>query len=1246
MAGPEFEGALVEAPEGKPATAVEAHTRLKKADAKKQPVNLMDLIRLLGLKRIAQEQKLSPEVLGDPQKKIEQLTAKLQSPRDQDKEAARREIQSIIGAADLLGAAENEIDKLVANPNAANQRALGITELAHKFSPGKFDSPVVLAARALEGDLLTHFRDPNVGKMLRGERVTLSVIETKAIEDRNSELYARLAELTGKRLNIPDNHAGLAAARARFEVLKTRVRIQQERGREKGAFTPAVQHELKEFTDTAPDRKLQIRKKRAGHQKIEDEESLDKFKKMVAKDFDPSDPEVNKKTINELLEAVQTTSSWRSGIAVIVGNKDRVAMEEQIDGMLILVEESYLDALAEKMKEGLKLAKDDPFNGKVVDWLRTSMNDRRGQGRVAGKGSFQPGVLKWDDLKKDVQAMRINAEKMYLAESSRGRNRGGPPIMTPEMAAAGITPEMYVNERDRVETLKAMEKFLDDQGLQGFSVDELIDKNPDTKDRINLALKQALADPSRGLSRPEQEREYERVQVQLERIRRSIEMQRGGENLAFAHLEKELEEGNIQQYLFDLKAYFERVGPRESSSDFELAFIIRRAKEVLSRPDVMGGDLGQNWNVWEGQLYNRGNFCEIDEKEYMGRAPKLLNQDTLFQQRMEQQWMNGVMVNVKTWNEAERVWQDQGEKKILSTLAYYQMLRRDVYADRTLSSAVDKTDSMHKEIMLCVLYGEGTRVLDGTTTVVDRGGNIICDLNDKTTFNFFDRDGSTKGDVVKDRSLDRLLGDSLHISRWAESTWYYSLEWRKNNLDFNLDRYRRINKNILKYLSLEAYDGHYGPAEAAMRQLFKAGALLPDLFTYKLGDVGKSAVADLLIGGGISVDQAEWVAKMMTDVMLQKADVVGAKFNVGMKSVDDVRQLGTEVNTLQEAWEIFRARESIKKNGRDLTDIPDIEAVFARPANQRTEKEDFFLKQAQNFHRSIRENQTLVDWRMLNGQADIIVTDPTGKTPPRNLGRLNENAIKILNDRLMLQQDLSGAKRPPEDADWRWFFQNFEYSAVLDFAGTKKQSDVMDYMGYFNDAKEVYGLMQAYGMGTADWKTFEALCLTLQKYQPAKQEVERWAFEALSLENKLRTNPWEAYEIPDADENYVTKYETWKDERGKVWYLLDHQGFRVPKMKTVKHDLLGRSYMKKERDLENYSRADIELRAKKLFALRILSKDGREKVLRDSLGPKWQRLLMRALWFDEPLFAFFELFEETKKYAKEVGAEILAVNSK
>lgn len=1257
----EFPNALDGSPEGPPKTDAAAHSSLKKVEAKASPINLLDFIKLLSLKRLVQENQLPADVLSSPQKRVDALGEKLRSKDDRVRDSARKEIEKILVTAGLLEDAEDRLSAFVDNPNSTKKESLGIVELTRKstFARRGVESKTEKTAAQIESNIFKHFKDPDVQKVLRGERVPDDI--KSRVEKETLDYYVVLESFVSEKLNVPENHPGLAAARASFEELATRVKIQRERSMPKGSYTSAVFHQRELFVDNKPDRLLQIRKSRRG-KKQADEERLEAFRKQVAEDFDPADPKVNNKTIDQLIEGIQTTASWRSGAAVFADKRGSFELiDGDIDTALLMVEEGYLDLLAEKMIDKLNLSENDPFRGKVVDWLRVAINSRRGLGRSVGKGSFEKGILKWDDLKNDVNNMRILAEQKALYETQRGgRGRGVPSseLSALEVGAMGMPPEMSaINQHDRVATLEAMETFINSRGLDKFSVEDLISKDVQMQERVDRAMREALSQS--GMSKPEQEREFARGRAHLDRLRMSIDAQKGGENLTFARLEKELEAGNVQKYLWDLKAYFERVGPRESSSDWELAMIIRRAKEVLSQPHVFGGELGNNWGIWEGQLFGRGNFTEISSKEFGQRAPALLKQDVLFQSMSpEQQWMNGVMVHVKTFIPAPTpedpnagTWEDRGEKKVLSTLSYYQMLKRDAYADMTLSSEVNATDSMQQQVMLCLLYGDGTYTQDGpvikvggadvvTKNIFDKSGHLIGNTNDRVVFDFFDEKGKTTT-TVEDRKIGALLGESLVLSRWAEATWYYSLEWRKNNLDFNLDRYRRINKNILKLLSLEAYDGHYGPGEPGMRDVLKGGSLLPDYFTYKLGDVEKSAVGQWLIKEGVALPQAEWVAEFMADNLVQKVDIKGAKFNMGTLSVEDVRLKSRQVNSLQEAWEIYTARERSLKNGRDLSDIPDMNAVLAKSPSQRSDKEKFFLEQSQLFYEGIKERAiTQKKWQVLNGQADIITKD--GK----NLGRLSPEAAKTIAKRLIMQRDPTGRTRVPENVTWQWIFENFEYGAVMDYDGQKKQSDVMDFMGYFEDSEAAYGALQQYAMCTAEWKVLETIALTINKYQPA-HEVEKWVLEALSQENKLRTNPTKTYEIPDSDETYLTKYKKWKDPKtGKVWYLNDKDGMRVTYKRKVKHDLLGRSHLKKTRDLENYTRADIEVRAKKLFGMRILSEKGRERVLAEGIGKKWKRIALRMLWFDEPLFALYELYEELKKYGSEVGKEMISVVKK
>lgn len=1245
---------LKEAPEGgERSLSARAHRDLKKPEAKAEPQNLFDFLKLLSVRRVLENKQLpSLQTPDDPAKVLTRLSEQLGSPKADDRRRAEADIRKILQtadeAADIRGRGIEQFN---------NAGELGLQDLARTFTGdrnrrGQQATPAVSEARALEGDLFrflhadqttaasaTEF--PEVRQLLAGTLRPEDIDPARLLEiqNRSRELYERVESLVGDRLHMPENHPGLLAISSRLSQLSARAEILRERGMESDATTSVIENVIEHHTSNDPNRLLQVREDRTGHTRTEDQTSLDTFRATVAEDFDPENPQIGNRTNEEVLERLQATASWRSGIRVLSGNNPELV--DEIDNVLLMTEESYIEELGDRMVRELKLAENDPLQGAVTDLLRRSINEKRG-GRATGKGSFETDVLNWDELAKDVNVKYLAAQKeLQRRMMERGGRRRTSQLAELEAMAGIETPmDMIYNERDRVAVLQNAEGFLDSVGLGQFSVDSLLDDTQDAQ--RDAAMRSHWA--AQGLSPLEIDRKVNSANEALNALKGTVRGMRGG--LEFGKLELLLKEGDYQQYVHDLKAYFERVGPRESSSDFELSMIVRRAQEVLSRGQVFEGELNQNWQLFQEQLFTRGNFFEIDTKGYGQIAPHLLKQDMLYQLSPEQQWMNGFRVNVRTFNpdanNGQGAWEDQGETKILSTYSYFQMLQREAYADMTMSSEVNATDSLHQRIMLCNLYGDGTHLSADKTQVLDLNNRVICNYEDATKFEFFDAHGATTT-AVEGRSLQQIMGEALYISRQAEATWYYSLQWRKFNIDFNLDRYRRINKNILKLSSLEAYDGNYGPGEAALRELCKWGAMLPDYFAYKLGDVENAAVAQWLVQEGVDYEQANWVAKTLGENLTHWAHIKDSKFRMGMLSVEDARLIGRRDEiTMGDAWQEFRRRESIKAKARDLTGLETYDDLVTQAGStdkRVRERAEFYLKTLTNFRKGIANRQLSgKTWGMLDGSRDIITSD--GK----NLGRLDARTIAILNKRLAKTKDLSGTRAPADTAGWDWFFKNFEYGAIMDYKGQKKQSDVADYMGYFGDSEAVYGLMQKYIMADAEWKTLEEIATTMNKYQPTgeKMEVEKWVKLALNTENKLRTNQLKSYEVPDEDENYLTKYETWVDpQTNKKWYVLDSEGFRVAKKKKVRGN-----YLLKKRGLQPYTRADKEIRLRRLWGKRILSKGGYNEMMDKELGKRWRRWLERALWFDEPLWAFWMLGEELKKFVAEQGKEIAATATK
>lgn len=1134
---------------------------------------------------------------------------------------------------------------------------------------------VVIKSKKIETavDLLDNAKiDPD--KMLKLKSVAESVdaLFTKA---EKKDLSSDEINIVNKELRELAVQLGIKESTEGLEVIINKIgwlEAAQEARQfvtEKGLYLSPIQEYATEFNEKKEGEVLRLRDV-SNRDKERLRARLDLFKRTVSRELVVGDhKKIEKLTTEELLGRLKETTYWQANLKHLQGKRKWVGNKNVVELRDILgrVEAQYQAILEEKLM--VKITKDHASQNISKEHVRLAIVEELHTKRRFMRTEY--------DFSKDLKRGKSQAQNFedgVVARTRRIHNNGETRIGRSTTQNEEPTGEGEPYPRGQGISIEESEKYEEDARNRedvvalfnkiGVSYEDLINNrhNPDMRAKWFKKAERA------GVSAVE----LRTIKKALDSFESEAGTGRMGRELS--EKQKELEvlkkSGAHNKFLIKLKAYVERVGLREVSSDWDFAIMMRQAKEEISR---VNPDAGEKLDQWQEALFAPA-LITLDEKTFHDIMPKMMTQGRL-EHELSDKYAN--------W-EAMQIIGSDGTKKVVSVASFYQLLQREDVAKRILDADTNANDSTIQQILVEHIWGEGAKLNTEfrlNTNQPKPPKMWITFENSRKRIeeikvSYFSMDGKNNVDPKQSELLELhdFIDQAMWMTHYAKTLWHYSGEWEPFLRDFPGDQLSQANKRLIAIGSaFRDYGLDYGKFDVGYESLAKAGVLLQDFRTYKAQDVLKVNIRHMLYDKkdnngepiashkrGDEIGEALWRA-------VQKRAFIDEAYNpvVGMRSIEEMRLMGDLPKNEKEGWEWFKNKQE-KVGRKGVLDFAAI--VRLREKSSRgtlTSVEEAWLVQASEVEKWIKD--------LTEQRAKL---DSLGLTRAELAPLMRKQAILTSGEYVAGKEDLDG------------FLRNFEYSSIIDHAELRKGTDPTDYKNYSNAKMEAAKLMTDVLSGSPTLENINQLYNTMKGYMPPEQLM-AW-FEAYTKRRVLlRTTQLVKYEIA------MTDLEWWnlkkargeisvdekappeavlginpavykiKDDRGDSWNVVGADGFKVTKKKME-----WGNHMKKTRDIPGLTAKDIETEMRLYVGNRWLpSKEVGERILEGSLGlgqmidhyyknrgwdanksnfakfikhygSKAVMLLRQHPLFDDPVWAFWSIINEYWEFTREAGKEV------
>lgn len=1110
--------------------------------------------------------------------------------------------------------------------------------------------------------------------------------DAKSLTDSEIENAHSSLESIANKLGIRENSVGLEEAATRISWLETSREAREYIGARDTYSSPVKEYESEfEVSNTDP-KILKLREVPASEEPVI-QSRLNKFKQQVSEDLIKADPKkIEDMTADDLLKRLEETTYWQANMKHLQGRRHWAGNKniDELRDVLGRVEAQYQALLEDKIVKNItgKAGADNVNPSHLRESVTQSLRARRRFLRT--EYNFDKGVEKGKTRAQVLQTeVEAGAKKMIKKELHSSINPQR--IHIDERGVPHLSDEGETN----LETSREMERQVKEYGQRSKAVLEKLGIDRVTMKSLRkseILRDEMLVTAKKKLNSSEQEVfrnmiEQWEAKSQSAMGRELSVMQEDLENLKGAR--------QYNKFSIKLKAYVERVGLREASSDWDFAIMMREAKEEISR---VNADAGEKLDQWQEALF-APSITTLDEKSFFEVMPKMMSQSRL-EHELSPQYAN--------W-EAMQVVGSDGKKIVISVASFYQLLQREDVAKQILNARTNGNDGAIQKILAEHIWGKGAyfktdyRVKTGESPkmvvqFLDDDGNIKLDKNDKPIqirgidVNYFSMDDKSRVDPkLKDEGMkiNEFVDQAMWMTHYAKTLWHYSGEWEPFLRDFPGDQLSQANKKLMAIGSaFRDYGLDYGKFDVGYAELAKAGVLLQDFRTYKAEDVLRANIRHLMVGelgvkmeGEDGEESFRWKrADVVSDAlwkMVQKKASISDHYNpvVGMRSVEEIRLMGQLPKSAEEEWNWFKDRQT-KLGRKGVFSYEKIQRLRTKKPNELTSEEEGWIVQADEIHKWVND---------LAKQKALI----SGEIPPEKGGikggALSSSELKLL---LNKQSLLTTGEPYTGEVSLDAYLKSFEYSSVIDHAQLKKGTDPLDYKNYSLAKQEAAKLMTEVLSGSPSLETINNLYNTMKTYMPPAQLM-AWFEEYTKTRVKLRTNQLVGYEIA------MTDLEFWemrkkrgekdmeskplginpatfkiKDESGDSWNVVGADGFKVTKKKMERGN-----HMWKTRELPGLTAKDIEVEMKLYVGNRWLpNKHVGHHILEDSMGlsqtinqfyknrgwnvdesktakfvkkygTKAILLLRQHPLFDDPVWAFWSILNEFKEFGDEVGKE-------
>lgn len=701
------------------------------------------------------------------------------------------------------------------------------------------------------------------------------------------------------------------------------------------------------------------------------------------------------------------------------------------------------------------------------------------------------------------------------------------------------------------------------------------------------------------------------------------------------------------RYIREMKAYVSKVGLRESSADFQFAIMLRDAKEVIADLEP---DIAEEFDSWQQSLFIPP-FKAVDPET--------------FRQMFERVWNAGNLdhvLNPAYANAAAMLVEVNGDKKVMSTAVFYQLLQRGDNATRFLDAPKNGTDSTSFRIWIDYLYGKGA-IWEGdldTGVIKSADGRVLAKMTDSLRIQGYDvASKSLDGGDFDTFTLRELLEQSQWMHRYAENFFMYSGEAGKHMRHYPKEDMENANKWLFSQDQMfEGYGGHFGKYAAPFWQIAKLGHLLREIRTYKDSGILLAAMTEEMTGAGVGGKRAREFAEMWTNKLRQKIAVDGKSFKVGLLSIEEIRLIGNEFGSAEEAW--VHAKDYLMAHNMPEGMIKDqnfIREVLARKArgDRLSEEEENWAKQAEEFYLLCKNLQ----W------SDEKKKEYGGMSEREMANSMTKEELAIFAAR---KNTIFGGNWQP--ANMREFIAGFEYAAVMDPAKYQQGTDPIEFARkYAKLSEEVAKILPKIHQGIATAPDFIEVQKALRAYL-TPEEVDQFIEIMVRKSIQSRTNQLIPYEIAKLGKDGRTiDYRYMEGEDKHRFYFIDRDGHRIAKTENFRGN-----YMFKRWKVKPMRPSDVEVLMDAMHGEAMIPRDIGDDMLDDLVGggrvidnilervglkekgkplekgsrgllikrifARTKRLIQRLPLFDDPVWAMFSLSAAILNFAGEAAKEV------
>lgn len=928
----------------------------------------------------------------------------------------------------------------------------------------------------------------------------------------------------------------------------------------------------------------------------------------------------------DLLDRLEEIGDLKARARNLVG-RNHNKLDETLEA-LTSAESQYQVALEERIVEDLKAGKIEANKLAVGEALREVLSDAKENTKGNGRNRY----------KFDASYEKIATEVYGKSRRLVSQGYGVPPIEE-SAEAFEAAAEQYGMGRSREATLQQKGKELKHVFQEAnIDIDETIREmhkieGNDERDTFQQRLKYAKQVEH---SFPEHlDASQKKMMAQFLESAASNEKFLGVQ----VKLKEYVREGKLGEYLVELKAYIARIGLRETSADFEFAFLLRDAKDVISRYEP---DIADEFDGWQSSLFIPP-VKSVSPEMYRGIFEKVWgagNLDHVFNPGYANAEAMSININ--------------GERKNISTAVFYQLLQQTENSNKLLNAKVNSSDSTMFGILAEYLYGKGTKIegmadlskakiiaKDGTTVLFDAGRGDVFDVQ------YFDLVSKNLQEGAK-RSLvlSEMLDQATWMERYAINFWSYSGEAGNHYRHYPKEDMENANKWLFAQDQMfEGYSGHFGKYDPPFWEIAKLTHMLREIRSYKDGGIIKGATTETLEKAGIGGKRAAEIAELFNNKLTKKMTIDGKTFKVGLLTLEDARLIGNNYSSPLEAWS-ERGQDWLAAHGTPKEMIINSEKM-----------KDILDRRRRGGALSDLEK----DWAIQADEFFDLCNDLKWTAAERRIvAGITEAELKPLADKV---STIFGTEWKPKNMSE--FMEKFEYASVMDLGKYNQGSDPTEYaQKYMKLAEEVAKKLPQIQKGVATSKEILELQTAMRAYL-TPEEVDAF-FEILTrktiLTHTFQTNKYEIAKLND--DQRTINYKKLKGSDGHVYYFVGKDGHRIANTESYRGAYFNRKYGTK-----TWRQSDVETLLDAMKGQAMLPRQIAESMLDDLVGggrsidkmfsifgidtktskgaklfkaaiARSKRLIGRLPLFDDPAWAAWSLSVELMKFISEASKEV------